>query len=148
MSKNVGLKRVISEQLFTFYRKRVRSKTRRIVGRKNYTKVAKEILSTIQKNIIEKEGGVMINNFGYFFVFRIPAKQISVIPGKNGEEDTVVSNYDFVRYTISFQPIRKFQEWHMTGIKHYKLRKGVSKKLKSGFYYKNYLSTLQKMKIL
>jgi len=146
MNKNVGLKRVVSHKLFTFYNRRTKNK--RIKDRQEFLKVAKEILTTVQQNIIEKEGGVVINNFGYFFVFRIPAKQVSVIPGRNGEEDTVVSNYDFVRYTVCFQPIEKNKEWHMSGEKHYKLRKGVSKKLKSGFYYKNYLSTLKKMKII
>ena len=145
MSKNVGLKRVLCDKLYTHYNKITKGK--KIKNRSNFLNIAKEILSTVQENIIEKEGGVVINNFGYFFVFRVPAKQMITIAKKDKEEINL-SKYDFKRYTISFCPTKRYSEWHMISNKHYKLRKGVSEKLNSGFYYKNYLGTLKKMKIL
>jgi hypothetical protein len=95
------------------------------------------IILEIRESLIEKQGGVFIEKFGYFFVWKAP-KKISL-------GDSLQSHM----HTIQFNPVKNVNihsglyEWTINRAMHPDVKKRVADKIGGGFKYKNYLYTLR-----
>ncbi len=101
--------------------------------------IMKHIIEEIRENLIEKQGGVYINDFGYFFVWRAPKKR-----GLGSE----IKDY---LHTIQFKPVRtplRFTGlfgWTIYKAVRPEVRERISTKIETGFKYKNYIFTLDRL---
>jgi nucleoid DNA-binding protein len=101
---NTNLKNVLfvenmySQRVFKYYK--LNRKNKFHITREEWKKIIMPFLKVMQKDIVENEAGVFIDNFGYFFIMRHTNRiskrvKFNKIHGEGR------------RYTPSFAPIRK-----------------------------------------
>lgn len=121
----------------------------KIKDRTELIKISKIIFKTIAKNLINKEGGVVLNNFGYLCHWKSPDKKIFKIPVKGGYK--LIANYHTNGYfynTSLFTNIlgkNPFKGWSLDKSFHRDIKKGRYLKLRSGIKYKFYYSLVRRL---
>lgn len=121
----------------------------RMKDREEWFKFCNDFLEVVADNLIEREAGVMLEGFGYFFVWRIPRK-LQYNLKKNGEK---TSHYSFHTdnhiFTPVFQPVvsssHYLRFYSMDNSFAKPIKRGIRDKLKSGGSYKNYIYTYKKL---
>lgn len=122
----------------------------RMSNREEWFKFCNDFLEVVAENIVDREAGVMLKGFGYFFVWRVPKKmQYSLM--KAGKEKTEHYSFhtDNHMYSPIFQPLispaNYLRFYSMDNAFSKPIKKGISKKLKNGESYKNYVYTYKKL---
>lgn len=97
----------------------------------------------ISKSIVESKGGVMINGFGYFFVWRIPRQRVRWKWGKGAFIwDSHTNGFHHVPIFLPAGGRKNLKLWSMDRKFLKGVKEGIKLKIKGGFRYKNYLYTL------
>ena len=138
--------RLLDNSIWNEYNKKYISKKYKFESREEFKKVIKEIFKVIAKNLIEKEAGVLLRNFGYFFIWKIPQKMKYSITerGKN-----VVEKYnmytDNYMYSPQFLGGSNMSQWSMDNTFNYNIKKNLKSKLLSGKHYKMFVNTFKSL---
>ena len=74
MKKLTGVHRVLDDNIYTEYLKYRLPKKLKCNSRSEVKKVVKTIFQVITEHLLEKQSGVFIDGFGYFFIWKIPRK--------------------------------------------------------------------------
>lgn len=136
---------LVEKKEYTEYRKRVEKKYR-IIGRDNYGKFVKTYYQTIAELATNYNGGALVRNTMYVFMFRIPKKR-QFVQSKNRKFFSFHS--DNYSYNISIQLPSEFNHWVFKKRSfNFKQREIVVKNLKEGKKYKSYFKSVRKLKML
>lgn len=125
------------------------SKEHRAKGRKELFLIVRTIFKHIAKNLVEKTGGVMISGWGYFFIWKIPRKMSFEIRTR-GKEKEEKFNYstDHHMYSpifLSSDGTTNMKGWIMDNKFCEKIKSGMTQKIRSGFKYRMYAYSLNKL---
>lgn len=122
----------------------------RMKTREEWFKFCNDFLEVVADNIVEREAGVMLDGFGYFFVWRIP-KKMKYNLMRAGENATEHYSFhtDNHMYSPIFQPLlspaNHLRFYSMDNAFAKPIKRGINKKLTSGGSYKNYIYTYKKL---
>lgn len=148
---NLNVMSIIDYDSFKYYREN--SKKRKEENTPNYVahgKILSKFYSKIGEKITTSEGGVFIENLGYFSGIVDTVKSYTVFNKTGGVMlNRITSGYKFF---LIFVPISKddlLREWVADGNFSRKVKKDFSKALKSGFKFNfNPLFFIKKYKIV
>ena len=123
---------------FKFYKienKKI-GKKRKFDNLQEIKEVSDIIFKLISEKITENDGGVIIDNFGYFGIWRTPIKKIyrNVMQGFENEY-FINPHTDNHLYLPIFIPKRNISEWSMDKTFTNSITTEMSKKLKAGKKY-------------
>ncbi|AGO47578.1 hypothetical protein Phi4:1_gp044 [Cellulophaga phage phi4:1] len=125
---------------FDYYRKE--AKLRKVVNTKrksNHRKITACFWNKVSENLIEKEAGVLVNGLGYFCVSMVPEKQLPYKKGVKGRHiNPHTKSKIYFPVLITTKHDKVFNVFNMDRAFSKKVRKGIQRKLKSGFKYSNY----------
>lgn len=112
-----------------------------IKGRETFLALYREFFKEIKNELIKRDAGVFIEDFGYFFIWKMPRKMVYKYFTK---EEGLVEDYnhhsDNFKYSLQFYPCKKnFKYWSMDNSFRKDLKKEVSIQIKNGKKYKMYL---------
>lgn len=139
----------MSKAYTEFVKKNHVAKDLKVTGRKELFLIVKTLFKHIGKNLVERTGGVMISNWGYFFNWKIPRKmayQQKTRGQKIVEKFNV--NSDHYMYSPVFMSSggnHNMRGWLMDNKFCKKIKLGINKKIDSGFKYKMYPHSLRKL---
>lgn len=112
-------------------------------------KIAGNIFKEIALQMVESKGGVLIKNFGYFFVWKTQAR------GTYGEKYKSTPNEPHFNYhtkNFYYKPIfipaagpNNMRYWSMDHKFSLAVRKGIKEKLVSGFKYRMYVYSVRRL---
>jgi len=128
-------------------------KIHRITNRNLYIKVVIEIFKTIAFDVVNNRGGVAIKNLGYFFVFRSPKKRIASYVYPDGTSEMYYNQKKDARYIEPmFYPVKERHLppycWSMDNSYVHSIAQSVKENVYAGKKYKNYIYTVQKLKLI
>lgn len=135
---------------FVKYSKNRRDRNLRIVGRNKWEKFINTFCEVVAEGLTESEGGVVLNEIGYFFVWEVPAK----IPIRryvgNTKEDYYNLHTEGKFFTPVFLPSKKhtstFNMWSMDNTFSVPVKRKIFSNLtKQNKRYKNYMYTLHNL---
>lgn len=116
------------------------------VKRGDFEKIYKQMFITLEQQIEESKGGVMIKKFGYFFVWKSSKRKKSYFINENGVRIGYYNrHFKGYKYKIVFLPIKGTNGltfFSMAGKINKALRKRILKRIKGGVIYKNYAYSL------
>ena len=140
---------VLDDREYTHYRqnKRIKDKNR-IKGRPAYKKFVRTYLRVISEQLLEREGGVCIKNFGYWFNWKPPRKMEHVILKKGGMESNYCFHTDNYHYFPTFWSSNRYLWWSMDKTFNITYKKKLKEQILKGKRYKMYLSSMKQMKYL
>lgn len=110
---------------------------KRAVGMIACIRIIKLIIAEIKECLIEKQGGVFIDNFGYIFVWKSPRKR------------SVGTTTQSHIHAVQFQPVKNaspylgIYEWTISRAVHPEIKQRIAMKIGGGFKYKNYIYSLK-----
>lgn len=143
---DVGVYDIPSKELYEYYKSR--NPRNGITVYREYKKVAGKALKILSRHVSDKRGGIVIKGLGYFFVWKIPKRHQSYFTDRDSKKMEGPKPMYSHRYAITFVPVKKYREWNSDGPMAIGLRERVKKNIRSGFGYKMYLHSLNKMRIL
>lgn len=143
MKKLTGVFRVLDDGIYTEYKKYRLPKKVKCKDRNELKKVVKAIFKVISEELLEKQYGVYLDGFGYFFIWKIPRKMTYNIMNKGGK---VEEHYNYKTNNYMYSPIfiasKYYKGWSMDNTFNKTFKKKLKDKLVSGFKYKTYLNSL------
>lgn len=112
-------------------------------------KIAGNILKEIGKQMVISKGGVMIKNFGYFFVWKTQAKitygeKFKHSPGEP-RFNYHTNNYFYTPVFIPAGGPYNMKYWSMDHKFCKQVKDGICEKLVSGFKYRTYVYSLRRL---
>jgi len=127
-----------------FRRKHKLEKDLKLSNRNEMHLVCSEIFRVIAENMSEREGGVCIEEFGYFFNWMIPKKMFGekIVKGKPRQYNKNYHTNQHI-YTLTYLPSDYFKGWAMDASFSKVIKKKVFKKIMDGYRYKGYPFTLK-----
>lgn len=140
---------VLDDKEYTRYREYDKiSKENRIKGRTNYKKFVNTYFKVIAEELLERDGGVCIRGFGYWWNWKPPKK---IIAGRYGTEGlktmhSFVTNHHL--YLPTFWATDRLVWWSMDKTFNATYKKKLRDKIKAGKVYKMYLSSMKQLKYL
>lgn len=140
---------VLDDKEYTRYREhKLISKENRIKGRPNYKKFVNTYFKVIAEEFVEREGGVCIKGFGYWFNWMPPKK----IVGSYRKDSEFVDMYSFATnhhlYFPTFWATDRLVWWCMDKTFNRGLKRQLKDKINAGKKYKMYLSSMKQLKYL
>lgn len=140
---------VMDDREYTHYRayKNIK-KENRIKGRPAYKKFVKTYLKIIADELLEREGGVCIKRFAYWFNWMPPRKIIGGYFSKEGQEEMYSFVTDHHLYFPTFWTTKEFVFWTMDKSFNKTFKINLKNKIKSGKKYKMYLGSIREMNYL
>lgn len=139
-TKVVKCKTFIDKKEYTNYRESL-PKHLRIIGRDKYNRLVEDYFETIGELLVDYDGGVCIDGFAYFFMFRIPNKL-----GYRGAFGKKKYNLHSDNYMYAFSAMfnTKYHHWTIRKKSLYKdLRAKLRENLKAGRRYMTHFHTLK-----
>lgn len=137
---------------YTYYRGNKKKTARKnwVKNRAELMAITDKILEVISKNLIEREGGVLMNNFGYFCVWRAPRKQVFNVYRKGKSPKTMLNFHTdghmyFPQIFTNMFKKDPFRGWTLDRAIHSKVNHDLSVKLKQGKKYKFYYSIAKRI---
>jgi hypothetical protein len=126
------------------YVKKSHAKNENIVNDKQFRKIHFEIGRSIADGMLNDSGGVFIDGFGYFFVFKYPYR--SKLPFRKGKRrQYLVGGENGHRISPVFMPVKSNKGLKFVGMD-YSFRKALTRKIykkyKGGFKYRSYVYSL------
>lgn len=109
--------------------------------------ISGEIFRTIQRHLIEREGGVMIRNFGYFGTIRVYGNKTKRF-GKNKEDVLFTPHNNGMRLRIIYFPYKRdplLKYWTMDFNFSSKIYNTIRDNISKGKNYKSYFFSLRKL---
>ena len=138
---------ILDDKEYTHYRANKKIKIiNRIKGRTEYKKFIRTYLRVISEELLEREGGVCIKNFGYWFNWLSPTKTTGRIITRNGLVETYSFITDHRLYFPTFWGTNNLVWWSMDKTFNETWRDKLAEKIKKGKKYKMYLSSFKQMK--
>lgn len=137
---------LLDKTKYTKYREKFIKKDR-VKDRQTFLDIYGDIFREIGNELVERDGGVNITNFGYFFIWKVPRKRAYKTVRK-GVGEVVKYNHhtDNYSYMLQFYPSNKhLKHWRMDNSFNSSLKKRVAKQLFSGKKYKMYLYSLKEL---
>ena len=143
--------RLLDHTIGTSYKKyKGVSGSNRLKDREEVRKMVKTICKYIAEELVEREGGVQVKGFGYFFIWKIPRKMTYDIQQKGGEKIEKYNHHtDHHMYSPVYLPTAGardiYKNWRIDGTFDRPLRRRLKDKIVSGFKYKMYPYSLRKL---
>ena len=143
--------KLLHHSIYTEYRKYDKiAKTKKVKGREELRNVMDVICKHIGKGIVESPGGVLVDNLGYFFVWKVPRKGTYFMRTTDKEKQ---ENYNFHTdhhlYLPTFVPtkpkISVIQGWGMDKTFHEEVKQGIASKLRGGETYRMYAHSIKQI---
>lgn len=154
-SKN-GLANIVVFQGKTIYNaynafKKGIPKKDRITDRSVFRAVVSEIFKKVANDLVENEGGVLVKEWGYFFIFRGVNKYSFIKRKDDGTDELIYNARKNMRIIMPiFMPhtrgTNSFHGWSMDRAFTQNIRNRLTEKLYSGVKYKCYPYTLLKLR--
>lgn len=141
--------RLLSYGLFSFYNKSDVPKRDKVTDYKEFILIVKKIWEVVAHELINREGGVVLDKFGYLAHWMSPKKKVYKVSRKNGVELMANFNTDGHFYhTALFSNIFNidfFKGWSLDKSFSKKIKMGRFYKLNSGFKYKLFYSVVKRL---
>jgi len=142
---------IASKRAFRHYQDNARFRNKENTYRHHdYAKIVRSFYGKIARDLVAKESGVFIKNFGYFTVLRHPRKTaLKFFDGKtyfNPKTDNYMYSPSFFGISKK-KPLLNFWLMDRT-FSRTKVRTPLSKELKQGRIYKTLVSTLSSLYLL
>lgn len=121
----------------------------RITDRTEMMQVCSYIWEVVQQELIDNEGGVVLDKFGYLAHWMSPRKKVFK-SYREGETSTLLNYFTnhYFYYTLLITNIFKldfFKGWELEGAENHMIKKKRFEKLKSGVKYKFYLTMVRRL---
>ena len=125
-------------------------KEHRIIGRDNWLTFVVDYFTEVSHYATETQHGIYVPKLGYFFNWYCPRTIVPVIKQRREIGDTHLYNFhtDMRMYIPTFLPARDISYWTMEKRFADDYKQRVMDKVKGGFRYKTYFSTLKKLRKL
>lgn len=121
-------------------------------GREEMRLILRTVCKHIAEGMIEYPGGVFIKKIGYFFNWKPPVKMSYYLPRvgeKSSEKELFNYHTDHYMFFPTYLPMSKKLDarycWTMDRAFNRSLKKRTSEKIRTGFRYRNYMSSLKKL---
>ena len=139
--------RLLDNFLWRRYKKVARYKKYQLGNREELKTIVKIIFQVIAEKLVENEAGVFIRKFGYFFIWKIPNRDLRYSITKQGEELKTKSNFytDNFMYSPILLPDNTIQGWSMDNTFNNTLKQNLSKQFNAGKNYKTYMYTFKNL---
>lgn len=142
-------KKLLEYAFYSFYKKNKEiPNIHKIDNQKEFFLVVKTIWEVVAKNLIERNGGVVLDGFGYLCNWMTPDKKIFKTPRGKGK---LMINYHTESYwynTNLFTNIFKtnhLKSWTIDRAVNTNIKKGIYKQLLNGKKYKFYLNIVKNL---
>lgn len=109
----------------------------------DWTRAVARIMRSIGELIVTTEGGVYIENWGYFAIFKTYKKTDKKV--KNLSITSYIKDYRYYPYFFGEVGRPCFKNWFMAMTFNKKLREKIKHKVGSGFKYKLFLTTIKSL---
>jgi hypothetical protein len=140
-----------TDEFYAFYIARCKAKkisAKDLLNKQELVKVKTTVLKTMRTSILNNLGGVLIKNFGYFYIFRYPYKRqvrrtTKVTPMLQNES---IWETGFFRYQPMFIPFNGDSEVKFFSMDYSftdKFTKELKEKLRGGHKYYSYAYTIK-----
>jgi hypothetical protein len=140
---------VLDDKEYTRYREYDKlAQTHRIKGRPNYKKFVNTYFKVIADELLEREGGVCIKGFGYWWNWMPPKKVIGGRYTVRGLEEMYSFVTDHHLYLPTFWATDRLVWWCMDKTFNVTYKKKLKDKIKAGKTYKMYLASMKQLKYL
>lgn len=140
--------RLVSKDSYKFYKKKNIPQKHKL-NYKEFSVVARMIWQKTAEGLVNSVGGVMLDKFGYLAHWMTPEKKVITV--KLGDEVKVMSNfhtdmkwYNTTLFTNMFSK-NILSGWSMDKTFSRRIKKARHLKLKTGFKYKCFYTTLRTM---
>lgn len=139
--------RLLDNFLWKRYKKVARYKKYQVENREELKAIVKTIFQVIAERLVENEAGVFIRNFGYFFIWKIPNRNLRYSITTKGEEVKTRPNFytDNYMYSPIFLPDTSIKSWSMDNTFNNSFKQELSKELNTGKRYKTYMYTFKNL---
>lgn len=144
---------VLDYESFSFFRDNKKIKTSSVQNRGQYAKVLRTIFKKAKENLLENEGGVVLDKLGYIGIIRYPYRQLIKKPflhinGKIKAQQLLYNLHtDRYSYLLGFftdaHKLNRLGKWSMDYTFRDDLKRGLAKKLKEGKRYKLYYTLVK-----
>ena len=140
---------LISYNLFSFYNKRPINESNKIKDYKEFITICSKIWEVVARKVVESEGGVVLDRFGYLCNWVTPKKRVFKNPFL--KNNTLITNYHTDSYfynTSLFTNIfyRDFLKgWSLDKSLNKNIKKALYENLKKGKKYKFYYSLTKRL---
>lgn len=131
------------KEFYEYYKKNRKKVSKGVERYGDWTRAVARIMLSIRELIIKTEGGVYIENLGYFAVFRTHKKTSK--KKKNGNISTFIKSYRYYPYFFGETGNKCFRGWFMAMTFNKKLIVALDEKINKGFKYKLYLTTIKSL---
>jgi len=144
LKKLTGTYRLLDDEIYTHYRKYRLPKKIKCRDRRELKTIVKTIFEVIAEHLVEKSHGVILRNFGYLFIWKIPRKTSYNIM-TNGGKVKEKFNYktDNHIYSPVLIPSLPFKGWSMDNTFNKTLKLKLKDKLVAGKKYFTYIHSLK-----
>lgn len=149
MDRFAERKRLINYGLFSYYNKQDIPLKDKVDNYKDFVIIVKKIWQVIALQLIEKEGGVVLDKFGYLCHWMSPKKKVYKVARKGGVK--LMANFStdgYFYHTIFFSNIfdqDTFKGWSLDKSFNRNIKIGRFNKLNSGFKYRLYYSLVKRL---
>lgn len=139
--------RLLDNFLWKRYKKVARYKKYQLESREELKAIVKMIFQVIAEKLVTNEAGVFIRNFGYFFIWKIPNRNLRYSITQKGEDIKTKANFytDNYMYSPIFVPDNTLKGWSMDNTFNNTLKQDLSKQLNAGKKYKTYIHTFKNL---
>ena len=141
--------RLVDYPLFSFYSKRDIPKKDKVTDISEFKLIAKKIWEVVAKKLIEKEGGVVLDKFGYLCHWMSQKKKVFKVPRRGGVK--LMPNFDtdgyFYHTTLLSDIFVKdfFKGWTLDKSFNENIKRGRFKQLKRGVKYKLFYTKVKRL---
>jgi hypothetical protein len=129
-------------EFYDYYKKNRKKTCKSIYQYNDFKKSVGSLMSSLRYLIQEKEGGVYIQNLGYFTVFKTPVKTKKVNIFDSSLKG-LLKQYRWYPYFFGDMDNNTFIPWSMSKTFLPLLNSQIQSKIKKGKKYKLYYSTLK-----
>lgn len=150
MEKFAPRTRLLDYKCYSYYKSREKIADKdRVTSQKEFFTIVKKIWEVTARHLVEKEGGVVLDRFGYLCHWMTPKKKVFKMPKKGGYK--IMANYHTDRHwynTTLFSNIFNydyFKGWSLDRAFNNNIKKGRYKKLLNGMKYKFYYTLVRSL---
>lgn len=122
--------RLLDYKFYSYYKKKDMPNKYRVNSQKELLEIGKKIWEVTAKHLVKKEGGVVLDKFGYLCHWMTPKKKVFKVPKKGGYK--LMANYHTDRHwynTTLFSNIYNYD--HFKG---WSLDRAFNRNIKKGRY--------------
>lgn len=129
------------KEFYEYYKKNRKKVSKGIERYTDWSRAVGRILVSIRNLLIESEGGVYVENLGYFAVFKTYRKTDK--SRKDGTIDSLIKNYRYYPYFFGETGKNCFKNWFMAMTFAQDVLVKTKEQIEKGFKYKLHLSIIK-----